>query len=123
MSAPVSRMGWMTLWGEPPITSASAPAAIEQAEPTSRWQLTSAPPMDAFSYSALPGPTRAKADAPDLLGIRDFLRRGRVGWRSRKTSTLRFKSGRRLQLHLHVRQALPERATSVALTRNRPLLT
>ena len=35
--------------GVPPMTSASAPAAIEQAEPTSPWQPTSAPLMDAFS--------------------------------------------------------------------------
>ena len=35
--------------GVPPITAASAPAAIEQATPTSPWQPTSAPEMLAFS--------------------------------------------------------------------------
>ena len=35
--------------GVPPSTSASAPAAIEQALPTSPWQPTSAPEIEAFS--------------------------------------------------------------------------
>ena len=38
-----------TCSGVPPSTSHSAPAAIEQAEPTSPWQPTSAPEIDAFS--------------------------------------------------------------------------
>ena len=33
----------------PPSTSQSAPAAIEQATPTSPWQPTSAPEIEAFS--------------------------------------------------------------------------
>src|SRR5204862_1814339 len=49
-------------WGLParwrqarsPSTSASAPAAIEQADPTSPWQPTSAPEIDAFSLSSTP---------------------------------------------------------------------
>ncbi len=38
-----------TCSGVPPSTSASPPAAIEQAEPTSPWQPTSAPEIEAFS--------------------------------------------------------------------------
>ena len=38
-----------TCSGVPPITAHSAPAAIEQATPTSPWQPTSAPLIDAFS--------------------------------------------------------------------------
>ena len=38
-----------TCSGVPPMTSASAAAAIEQAEPTSPWQPTSAPEIEAFS--------------------------------------------------------------------------
>ncbi len=38
-----------TCAGVPPSTAASAPAAIEQATPTSPWQPTSAPEMLAFS--------------------------------------------------------------------------
>jgi hypothetical protein len=38
-----------TCAGLPPWTSASPPAAIEQAEPTSPWQPTSAPLIEAFS--------------------------------------------------------------------------
>ena len=45
-----------TCAGVPPITSASAPAAIEQATPTSPWQPTSAPLIEAFSlYSDADG--------------------------------------------------------------------
>ncbi len=40
--------------GVPPSTSASAPAAIEQADPTSPWHPTSAPEMEAFSLYRLP---------------------------------------------------------------------
>jgi hypothetical protein len=43
-----------TCSGEPPITSASPAAAIEQAEPTSPWQPTSAPEIDAFSLNRVP---------------------------------------------------------------------
>ncbi len=43
-----------TCSGEPPSTSARAPAAIEQAEPTSPWQPTSAPEMEAFSLNSMP---------------------------------------------------------------------
>ncbi len=38
-----------TCAGVPPMTSHKAPAAIEQAEPTSPWQPTSAPLIEAFS--------------------------------------------------------------------------
>ena len=37
-----------TCSGVPPITAQSAPAAIEQATPTSPWQPTSAPEMEAL---------------------------------------------------------------------------
>ena len=43
-----------TCCGVPPITSASPAAAIEQAEPTSPWQPTSAPEIDAFSLNSTP---------------------------------------------------------------------
>ena len=39
-----------TCSGLPPSISASAPAAIEQAVPTSPWQPTSAPEMDAVCW-------------------------------------------------------------------------
>ncbi|MNZ87402.1 hypothetical protein D3C78_1062580 [compost metagenome] len=38
----------------PPITSHKAPAAIEQATPTSPWQPTSAPEIEAFSLYRMP---------------------------------------------------------------------
>jgi len=38
-----------TCSGVPPSTSASPPAAMEQADPTSPWQPTSAPEIEAFS--------------------------------------------------------------------------
>ena len=38
-----------TCSGVPPSTAASPPAAIEHATPTSPWQPTSAPEIDAFS--------------------------------------------------------------------------
>ncbi len=38
-----------TCSGVPPMTWASAPAAMEQATPTSPWQPTSAPEIEAFS--------------------------------------------------------------------------
>ena len=40
--------------GVPPRTSASPAAAIEQADPTSPWQPTSAPEMEAFSLNSIP---------------------------------------------------------------------
>ena len=43
-----------TCSGVPPRTSASPAAAIEQAEPTSPWQPTSAPEMEAFSLNSMP---------------------------------------------------------------------
>ncbi len=43
-----------TCSGLPPSTSASPPAAMEQAEPTSPWQPTSAPEMEAFSLKSMP---------------------------------------------------------------------
>ncbi len=43
-----------TCSGEPPRTSARPPAAMEQAEPTSPWQPTSAPEMEAFSLKSMP---------------------------------------------------------------------
>ena len=60
-----------TCSGVPPSTSANAPAAIEQADPTSPWQPTSAPEMDAFSLNRVPMAaavsrkrTTPSADAP-----------------------------------------------------------
>jgi hypothetical protein len=38
-----------TCSGVPPMTAAMAPAAIEHAEPTSPWQPTSAPEIEAVS--------------------------------------------------------------------------
>ncbi|CAH0305150.1 hypothetical protein SRABI26_04669 [Arthrobacter sp. Bi26] len=38
-----------TCWGVPPMTSARPAAAIEDAEPTSPWQPTSAPEIEACS--------------------------------------------------------------------------
>ena len=52
-SMPISA-AFSTCSGVPPSTSASAPAAIEHAEPTSPWQPTSAPEIDAFSLYKLP---------------------------------------------------------------------
>ena len=43
-----------TCAGEPPSTSVSPAAAIEQAEPTSPWQPTSAPLIDAFTLNSRP---------------------------------------------------------------------
>ena len=43
-----------TCSGVPPMTSARAPAAMEQAEPTSPWQPTSAPEIEAFSLNSNP---------------------------------------------------------------------
>ena len=43
-----------TCEGEPPITSARPAAAIEQATPTSPWQPTSAPEMEAFLLKSPP---------------------------------------------------------------------
>ena len=40
--------------GVPPRTSASPAAAIEHADPTSPWQPTSAPEMEAFSLNRIP---------------------------------------------------------------------
>ncbi|MCY1551442.1 hypothetical protein D9M68_877750 [compost metagenome] len=47
-SMPISA-AFSTCSGVPPSTAHSAPAAIEQATPTSPWQPTSAPLMLAFS--------------------------------------------------------------------------
>ena len=47
-SIPISAAS-STCAGDPPRTAAIAPAAIEHAEPTSPWQPTSAPEMEAFS--------------------------------------------------------------------------
>ncbi|MCY1557417.1 hypothetical protein D9M68_942660 [compost metagenome] len=47
-SMPISA-AFSTCSGVPPMTCASAPAAIEQATPTSPWQPTSAPEIEAFS--------------------------------------------------------------------------
>ncbi len=52
-SMPISA-AFSTCSGVPPSTSASAPAAIEQADPTSPWQPTSAPEIDAFSLNSTP---------------------------------------------------------------------
>ena len=38
----------------PPSTSVSPAAAIEQADPTSPWQPTSAPEIEAFSLNSTP---------------------------------------------------------------------
>ena len=46
--------GTLTCSGVPPITCVSAPAAIEQATPTSPWQPTSAPEIEAFSLNSEP---------------------------------------------------------------------
>src|ERR1035438_10604834 len=61
-----------TCSGVPPSNSASAPAAIEQADPTSPWQPASAPEMEAFSLNKEPiaaAVSRKRvtpsADAPD----------------------------------------------------------
>ncbi len=43
-----------TCSGVPPRTSARPPAAMEQAEPTSPWQPTSAPEIEAFSLKSMP---------------------------------------------------------------------
>ena len=43
-----------TCSGVPPSTSVSPAAAIEQAEPTSPWQPTSAPEIEAFSLNSTP---------------------------------------------------------------------
>ena len=43
-----------TCSGVPPITAARPAAAIEQATPTSPWQPTSAPEIDAFSLYRMP---------------------------------------------------------------------
>ena len=43
-----------TCSGMPPITSHRPAAAIEHADPTSPWQPTSAPEMDAFSLNSTP---------------------------------------------------------------------
>ena len=40
--------------GVPPRTSARPAAAIEHADPTSPWQPTSAPEMEAFSLNRIP---------------------------------------------------------------------
>ncbi|MNT17238.1 hypothetical protein D3C72_1523780 [compost metagenome] len=47
-SMPISA-AFSTCSGVPPSTAASAPAAIEQATPTSPWQPTSAPEIEALS--------------------------------------------------------------------------
>ena len=52
-SMPISA-AFSTCAGVPPSTSARAPAAIEQADPTSPWQPTSAPEIDAFSLNSTP---------------------------------------------------------------------
>ncbi|MNS99507.1 hypothetical protein D3C72_1339120 [compost metagenome] len=52
-SMPISA-AFSTCCTVPPITSHSAPAAIEQATPTSPWQPTSAPEMEAFSLYRMP---------------------------------------------------------------------
>lgn len=46
--------GVLDLLGVPPRTSVRAAAAMEQAEPTSPWQPTSAPEMDAFCLNRTP---------------------------------------------------------------------
>ena len=43
-----------TCAGDPPSTSVSPAAAIEQAEPTSPWQPTSAPLIDALTLNRRP---------------------------------------------------------------------
>ena len=50
-STPISA-AFSTCSGVPPSTSASPAAAIEQAEPTSPWQPTSAPEIEAFSLNS-----------------------------------------------------------------------
>ena len=45
-----------TCHGVPPSSSVSPAAAIEHAEPTSPWQPTSAPLIEAFSLMMLPMP-------------------------------------------------------------------
>ena len=52
-SMPISA-AFSTCPGVPPSTSVRAAAAIEQAEPTSPWQPTSAPEIDAFSLMITP---------------------------------------------------------------------
>ncbi len=52
-SIPISA-AFSTCAGVPPITARRAPAAIEQATPTSPWQPTSAPEIEAFSLYRTP---------------------------------------------------------------------
>jgi len=52
-SMPISA-AFSTCSGVPPRTSARPAAAMEQAEPTSPWQPTSAPEMEAFSLNNSP---------------------------------------------------------------------
>ena len=52
-SMPISA-AFSTCSGVPPSTAARPAEAIEQAEPTSPWQPTSAPEMDAFSLNRMP---------------------------------------------------------------------
>ena len=54
-------------FGVPPRTSHSAPAAMEQADPTSPWHPTSAPEIDAFSLYREPiAPAASKKDTTPL---------------------------------------------------------
>jgi hypothetical protein len=68
-SIPISA-AFSTWRGEPPSISARPPAAMEQADPTSPWQPTSAPLMEAFSLKRLPIPaaTSRKRMTPSSSG-------------------------------------------------------
>lgn len=59
-----------TWWGVPPRYSASAAAAMEQATPTSPWQPTSAPEMEAFFLVQDGDATRGEQEAVHGVRIR-----------------------------------------------------
>ena len=55
--------------GVPPSTAARPAAAIEQAEPTSPWQPTSAPEIDAFALNSTPIARRGQQELDDAVVV------------------------------------------------------
>ena len=58
-----------TCSGVPPSTSVSAPAAIEHADPTSPWQPTSAPEIEAFALKRDADRGRREQEANDAVVV------------------------------------------------------
>jgi hypothetical protein len=90
-SMPISAA--FSIWaGVPPIVAARPAAAIEHADPTSPWQPTSAPEIDAFALNSMPmaPAVRRNVTMPSSSASASGMKRGSSGRRSDRGSRDRY---------------------------------